>query len=127
MVGNVYLNEKGIVQNENAKSGWINYIAYGRYTDSSSGKYEKIEFEGVSFWVNRGGKNWWDFKVNKALTISDGKEIDILPEIEQIEPGVNRPVIKVFGKYKLVPRIVSLGDITFVEEKKQESNNKYSK
>lgn len=122
-VGIVHLNEKGIVGKKNVKSGWVNMYTSGSYTNTSTGKSEEIRFDGVSFWVNEGGDNWWDFEVKKASVA--GQETEVTAKIEQVTTGINRPVIIIVeGKYKLVPRVISLSEITFVEEKRPPQKQK---
>lgn len=113
-VGIVHLGEKGFVKGTNAKSGWINMCALGKYTNAATGESERIIFDGITFWVNKGGENWLDFTVKNALVGENfSKEVKFTTGIEEVSPGVNRPFIKVMDRYKLYPNIVSLTEITF--------------
>lgn len=121
--GIVQLNEKGIVEGKNAKSGWVKIPTWGSYTNASTGEIVKIELN-VSFWINEGGKNWLSFMINKASLRAKQKVNNIWLQMEQLARRINQPVILIDGKYKLVPNIHSLGDITFVEERSLSENTK---
>ncbi len=112
----VYLNEKGITADRNSKSGWFNVNTWGVYKNSE-GLDKKVLLKNVCFWVNDGGKNWLDFSVEKALL--DGNDdmiVTIATQIEELSKEENRPIIIIDGKYKLIPRLNSLSNITFVQE-----------
>ncbi|MBM3321680.1 MAG: hypothetical protein FJY73_13540 [Candidatus Eisenbacteria bacterium] len=118
-VGVVYLDDKGIVKGDNAKSGWLDMVAWGKYTNRTTGKTEDVKFTGVSFWVNRSGRNWWQFRVAGAVSQGENAEsLEISTHMEELGGGTKRPVILVEGKYRLIPQVTSLGDITFVEHRK---------
>jgi len=111
--------QNGFVGGKNAKSGWVNISAIGYYTDPATGAEVEIVLSGVSFWVNQGGKNWWDFEVKKAYLKSDKtKEVNVTAKIEKAPKGGNRPVVIVEGKYKLVAVAKSLDQVYFEAEKK---------
>ena len=115
-LGPVRLNNLGIIEGNKGKSGWITINTWGTYTDKTTKTTQKVLLKSVSFWVNKGGKNWWDFEVQEAYLEGKGKKLTIETKIEQIEPGINRLVIILEEKYKLVPVVRSLNDITFSEE-----------
>jgi len=119
-LGPVKLNNQGMIEGDKGKSGWVTINTWGAYIDKTTKTKQKILLKGVSFWVNKGGKNWWDFEVQGAyLDGNEGKELTIETKVEQIEVGINRPIIIVEGKYKLVPVVLSLNNITFSEEEKE--------
>ena len=121
-LGPVKLNNQGIIEGDKGKSGWVTINTWGTYTDKNIKTKQKVLFKGVSFWVNKGGKNWWSFEVQGAYL--DGKEekkLTIETRVEQIEVGINRPIIIVEGEYKLVPVVLSLNNITFSEEERGSS------
>lgn len=111
------LDDKGITSDRLSKSGWINMDTWGEYKDDK-GVENKVLLKNVCFWVNDGGKNWWDFTVEKAL--QDGKNnqpVTMATKVETLSKEENRPVVILGGKYKLVPRLNSLNDIIFVQER----------
>jgi len=116
-LGQVYLNEKGIIEGVKGKSGWVTINTWGNYTDNTTGLTKKIKLIGMSFWVNKGGAKWWDFEVQMVNPEDDPKEnLPFETKIEDINPGENRPVIILQGKYKLVP-VGSLNSLSFQQEK----------
>lgn len=116
-LGTVKLNEKGFIEGVKGKSGWVMINTWGNYTDDTTGMTKKVKLIGVSFWVNKGGTNWWDFEVQMVNPEDDPKEnLPFETKIEDIKPGENRPVIILQGKYKLVP-VGSLNSVSFQEEK----------
>ncbi len=65
--GIVRINDRGIVETGNAKSGWINSSVLIPSDKSPFG--HAIRLDGVSFWVNKGGRNWLAFKVRHAALV----------------------------------------------------------
>lgn len=104
------LDNNGFLKNDTGKSGWVNMDTIGHYTDSS-GKTHNLKLIDVSFWVNKGGKNWWDFEVG-AVETEDGRPVPFEALVKK--SGSNgRLVLLVEGQYTLVPVVRDLGHITF--------------
>ena len=101
----VFLGGNGIVGNKASKSGWVNIKTSGSYHDDA-GALREIVVEDVCFWVNNGGKNWWDFSVGRVLR--DGQPLPFTTSIDNLGDGSNRPVLTIEGKYKLIPNEVGL-------------------
>jgi hypothetical protein len=113
----MYLNNLGICGDKEAKSGWINIDTWGYYTDAT-GKEKKVLLKKVCFWINDGGKNWWDFTINKALLNGmEEKPIIFSTKIEKLSEDKNQPIVIIEGKYKLVPVVSDLYQIVFKQKK----------
>lgn len=101
----VSLGANGIVVDREAKSGWVNMNTIGSY-HADTGALQEIVVKDVCFWVNDGGRNWWDFTVGRVL--QDGEPVPFTTTIENLGDGSNRPVLTIGEKYKLVPNVVGL-------------------
>ena len=104
------LDRNGFLKNDTGKSGWVNMDTVGNYTDSA-GTVHNLKLIDVSFWVNKGGKNWWDFEVG-AVETEDGRPVQFEALVKK--SGSNgRLVLLIAGQYTLVPVVRDLGYITF--------------
>jgi len=112
-VGKVTLDEHGIVTGSNAKSGWVNVATIGMYLDES-GAICELTLQGVSFWVDEGGKNWWDFEVGKVVRDRDKKELTFTAGIQPSSRGDNLPFLLVDGRHKLITHLRTLQGVYFV-------------
>ena len=116
-LGTVSLNEKGIIEGDKGKSGWITMNTIGSYIDDSTKARREVTLSGVSFWVNGGGDNWWDFEVQSIHPADNPSQpLKFETKIEDVKAGQNRPVVLLEGKYKLVPS-GGLNTLSFEQEK----------
>jgi len=111
-LGDVTLNNLGIIEGDKGKSGWVNIDTWAEYEDEA-GKVYELALRGVSFWVNKGGRNWFDFEVASVVRAEDGEELQFTTGIESAKAGSNQPFVLVERRYKLVPVVNSLQNIGF--------------
>lgn len=115
--GQVTLNEVGIIEGDRGKSGWISVDTWGSYVDEAANSTVRLRIENVSFWVNRGGRNWWDFEVGKVTLEEDTTvAIPFATTIEPLSADENTLVLLVENKYRLVPVVADLQSISFQQE-----------
>jgi hypothetical protein len=111
----VSINNRGIVTGDNAKSGWISINTSGQYIDKNTHQRVDLAINGVSFWVNRGGENWWNFSVQEVKVKGSQTGYPFITRIDRLGNG-NTPVLVINGRYELVP-VGSLNSMTFQQSK----------
>jgi hypothetical protein len=107
-LGPVIIGANCIVKGRSAKSGWVSYNTLARF-DKNSPIFDVV---GVSFWVNDGGQNWWDFSLEKVIRQDNGQSITFTSGIEKRAKGGNLPFIMVNG-HKMYPTSLVLDRIVF--------------
>ena len=122
-LGAVKLGSRGIIEGNQGKSGWITIDTTGSYVDATTGARIGLLIKGVSFWVNEGGGNWWDFEVGQVvLARNTAIEVPYAVSVEKLSPWArlttgsrNIPVLTIRNKYRLAPA-GNLNNITFKQE-----------
>jgi len=119
-LGVIAVNKYGIVESDNAKSGWINWAGSLTLSDATTNK--TIRLGDIDFWVNRGGENWLSFSVGWAREMrGDGAPGPETPfTVQMVKNGENGGVsIRVGGQYQFRPKIAGPQTLAFekIEDK----------
>lgn len=115
-LGVIPLNASCIVDSDVAKSGWINWVATLSYDDA--GQTKKIRLTDITFWVNRGGRNWLDFRFGGARELlpdgSLGADVPVTAKL--VRKGANATVeIDMANGRMFAPALKDLETLEFAE------------